>query len=189
MSKKKKKKNKQNTSVSEEVKIEEEIQETEESIDEDDLTAVEEDSSDEIIANEEIIEYEEEVPEVVATKVVNNMKKYDPTMCNMLLIFVLLCSLGHLVGKLIIGDDVVMNLIGSMILLLFSMAFILLGFNSGKRKKKYVILGSFLLILFFVFSLGSSYFSINNQVINFSNMKLTEAVKWFENKDIELVQV
>ena len=45
MSKKKKKKNKQNTSVSEEVKIEEEIQETEESIDEDDLTAVEEDSS------------------------------------------------------------------------------------------------------------------------------------------------
>lgn len=189
MSKKKKKKNKQNTSVSEEVKIEEEIQETEESIDEDDLTAVEEDSSDEIIANEEIIEYEEEVPEVVATKVVNNKKKYDPTICNMLLIFVLLCSLGHLVGKLIIGDDVVMNLIGSMILLLFSMAFILLGFNSGKRKKKYVILGSFLLILFFVFSLGSSYFSINNQVINFSNMKLTEAVKWFENKDIELVQV
>ena len=188
MSKKKKKKNKQNTSVSEEVKIEEEIQETEESIEEDALTAVEEDSSDEIIANEEIIEYEEEVPEVVATKVVNNKKKYDPAMCNMLLIFVLLCSLGHLVGKLIIGDDVVMNLIGSMILLLFSMAFILLGFNSGKRKKKYVILGSFLLILFFVFSLGSSYFSINNQVIDFSNMKLNEAIKWFEKNDIELVQ-
>lgn len=188
MSKKKKKKNKQNTSK-EEVKIEEQIQETEESVDEDELTAVEEDSSDEIIANEGIIEYEEEVPEVVVTKVVNNKKKYDPTMCNMLLIFVLLCSLGHLVGKLIIGDDVVMNLIGSMILLLFSMAFILLGFNSGKRKKKYVILGSFLLILFFIFSLGSSYFSINNQVINFSNMKLTDAVKWFEDKDIELVQV
>lgn len=188
MSKKKKKKNKQNTSK-EEVKIEEEIQKTEESVDEDELTAVEEDSSDEIIANEEIIEYEEEVPDVVATKVVNNKKKYDPTMCNMLLIFVLLCSLGHLVGKLIIGDDVVMNLIGSMILLLFSMAFILLGFNSGKRKKKYVILGSFLLILFFVFSLGSSYFSINNQVINFSNMKLNEAIKWFEKNDIELVQI
>lgn len=193
MSKKKKKKNNQNTSV-EEVKIEEEIQETEESIDEDNLTAVEDNSSDEIIANEEedisneeIIEYEE-VPDVVATKVVNDKKKYDPTMCNMLLIFVLLCSLGHLVGKLIIGDDVVMNLIGSMILLLFSMAFILLGFNSGKRKKKYVILGSFLLILFFVFSLGSSYFSINNQVIDFSNMKLNEAIKWFEKNDIELVQ-
>lgn len=187
MSKKKKKKNNQNTSV-EEVKIEEEIQETEESIDEDSLTAVEDNSSDEIIANEEIIEYEEEVPDVVATKVVNDKKKYNPTMCNMLLIFVLLCSLGHLVGKLIIGDDVVMNLIGSMILLLFSMAFILLGFNSGKRKKKYVILGSFLLILFFVFSLGSSYFSINNQVIDFSNMKLNEAIKWFEKNDIELVQ-
>ena len=187
MSKKKKKKNNQNTSV-EEVKIEEEIQETEKSVDEDNLTAVEDNSSDEIIANEEIIEYEEEVPNVVATKVVNDKKKYDPTMCNMLLIFVLLCSLGHLVGKLIIGDDVVMNLIGSMILLLFSMAFILLGFNSGKRKKKYVILGSFLLILFFVFSLGSSYFSINNQVIDFSNMKLNEAIKWFEKNDIELVQ-
>ena len=194
MSKKKKKKNNQNTSV-DEVKIEEEIQETDESIDEDSLTAVEDNSSDEIIANEEedisneeIIEYEEEVPDVVATKVVNDKKKYDPTMCNMLLIFVLLCSLGHLVGKLIIGDDVVMNLIGSMILLLFSMAFILLGFNSGKRKKKYVILGSFLLILFFVFSLGSSYFSINNQVIDFSNMKLNEAIKWFEKNDIELVQ-
>ena len=187
MSKKKKKNNNQNTSV-EEVKIEEEIQETEESIDEDSLTAVEDNSSDEIIANEEIIEYEEEVPDVVATKVVNDKKKYDPTMCNMLLIFVLLCSLGHLIGKLIIGDDVVMNLIGSMILLLFSMAFILLGFNSGKRKKKYVILGSFLLILFFVFSLGSSYFSINNQVIDFSNMKLNEAIKWFEKNDIELVQ-
>lgn len=187
MSKKKKNKNNQNTSV-EEVKIEEEIQETEESIDEDSLTAVEDNSSDEIIANEEIIEYEEEVPDVVATKVVNDKKKYDPTMCNMLLIFVLLCSLGHLIGKLIIGDDVVMNLIGSMILLLFSMAFILLGFNSGKRKKKYVILGSFLLILFFVFSLGSSYFSINNQVIDFSNMKLNEAIKWFEKNDIELVQ-
>ena len=194
MSKKKKKKNNQNTSV-DEVKIEEEIQETEESIDEDSLTAVEDNSSDEIIANEkenisneEIIEYEEEVPEIVATKVVNDKKKYDPTMCNMLLIFVLLCSLGHLIGKLIIGDDVVMNLIGSMILLLFSMAFILLGFNSGKRKKKYVILGSFLLILFFVFSLGSSYFNINNQVIDFSNMKLNEAIKWFEKNDIELVQ-
>ena len=194
MSKKKKKKNNQNTSV-DEVKIEEEIQETDESIDEDSLTAVEDNSSDEIIANEEedisneeIIEYEEEVPDVVATKVVNDKKKYDPTMCNMLLIFVLLCSLGHLVGKLIIGDDVIMNLIGSMILLLFSMAFILLGFNSGKRKKKYVILGSFLLILFFVFSLGSSYFSINNQVIDFSNMKLNDAIKWFEKNDIELVQ-
>lgn len=194
MSKKKKKKNNQNTSV-DEVKIEEEIQETEESIDEYSLTAVEDNSSDEIIANEkedisneEIIEYEEEVPDVVATKVVNDKKKYDPTMCNMLLIFVLLCSLGHLVGKLIIGDDVIMNLIGSMILLLFSMAFILLGFNSGKRKKKYVILGSFLLILFFVFSLGSSYFNINNQVIDFSNMKLNEAIKWFEKNDIELVQ-
>ena len=66
-----------------------------------------------------------------------------------------------------------MNLIGSMILLLFSMAFILLGFNSGKRKKKYVILGSFLLILFFVFSLGSSYFSINNQVI-YNSLSLNE---------------
>lgn len=185
MSKKKKKRDNQNTSV-EEVKIEEEIQGTEESIDEDCLTAVEDDSSEEIIANEEIIEYEEEVP--VATKVVNEKKKYNPTMCNMLLIFVLLCSLGHLVGKLIIGDDVVMNLIGSMILLLFSMAFILLGFNSGKRKKKYVILGSFLLILFFVFSLGSSYFSINNQVIDFSNMKLNEAIKWFEKNDVELIQ-
>lgn len=74
MSKKKKKRDNQNTSV-EEVKIEEEIQETEESIDEDSLTAVEDNSSDEIIANEEIIEYEEEVPDVVATKVVNDKKK------------------------------------------------------------------------------------------------------------------
>ena len=105
MSKKKKKRDIQNTSV-EEVKIDEEIQETEESSDEDCLTAVEDDSSEEIIANEEIIEYEEEVP--VATKVVNDKKKYNPTMCNMLLIFVLLCSLGHLVGNLIIGDDVVL---------------------------------------------------------------------------------
>ena len=183
MSKKKKKKQNQNTSK-EEVKIEEKIQDTEESVDEDDVTAVEEDYSEEIIANEE---NEQVVEEVVATKVVN--KKYDPTMCNMLLIFVLLCSLGHLIGKLIIGDDVVMNLISSMIILLFSMAFILLGFNTGKRKKKYVILGSILLILFFGFSLGSSYFSTNNRIIDFSNMKLTEAIEWFENKDIELVQI
>ncbi len=193
MSKKKKKKNNQNTSKVEEVKIEEEIKETEEEIDEEDVIAVEEDSSDEELAKveeeaieEEIVEEEPIIEEKSIAKKISN-KKYNPMIGNILLIVVLLCSLGHLIIKLIIGDDVIMNLISSMILLLFSMAFILLGFNSGKRKKKYVILGSFLLILFFAFSIGSSYLN-NFKVIDFSNMSLSDAVEWFEKNDIELVQ-
>ena len=87
------------------------------------------------------------------------------------------------------GDEAILSIIGSFLLLIFTSIFVCIGFTIGKRKKLLVILSSVLLIIYFGFNLYTDCF-INggNKVLNFTGMSLTDVIEWSESNKIELIQ-
>ena len=164
MSKKKKKYNQENNTSVEEVKIDQKEEQVTEK-------------------NDEKLVYEEVKKEP--------KKKENTGFMNFTLIILLICSLVYLVMNLFYGygDEAILSLISSGILLLFTSLFVCIGFSIGRRKKSLVILGSLLLIGYFGYNIVTDCF-INggDRVLNFQNMSLTEVMEWSEERNIELIQ-
>lgn len=110
---------------------------------------------------------------------------------NCSLIIVLLSSLAYLIMKLFYGtgDEAILSMVGSFLLLIFTSIFVCIGFTIGKRKKLLFALSSVLLIIYFGFSIYTDCF-INggNRVLNFTGMSLTDVIEWSESNKVELIQ-
>lgn len=122
---------------------------------------------------------------------IDKNKSNGSGLMNCSLILVLLSSLAYLLIKLFYGagDEAILSIIGSFLLLIFTSIFVCIGFTIGKRKKLLVILSSVLLIIYFGFNLYTDCF-INggNKVLNFTGMSLTDVIEWSESNKIELIQ-
>ncbi len=122
---------------------------------------------------------------------IDKNKSNGSGLMNCSLILVLLSSLAYLLMKLFYGagDEAILSIIGSFLLLIFTSIFVCIGFTIGKRKKLLVILSSVLLIIYFGFNLYTDCF-INggNKVLNFTGMSLTDVIEWSESNKIELIQ-
>ena len=110
---------------------------------------------------------------------------------NCSLIIVLLSSLAYLIMKLFYGtgDEAILSMVGSFLLLIFTSIFVCIGFTIGKRKQLLFALSSVLLIIYFGFSIYTDCF-INggNRVLNFTGMSLTDVIEWSESNKVELIQ-
>lgn len=151
-----------------------------------DEVKIDEDKKEEIITEDGNTNKEEIVYEDIKTK-----KKDKTGFMNFTLVILLLSSLVYLVMNLFYGngDEAILSLISSGILLLFTSLFVCVGFSIGRRKKSLVTLCSILLIGYFGYNIVTDCF-INggDRVLNFQGMSLTEVMEWSDDKNIELIQ-
>lgn len=178
--------------IDEEDTDEEEKDEVEDEELEDDKSFLD-DEKDEV--KEEIV-YEKEKKKIdnsedeLVYEEVKKVKKDKTFLMNASLIILLLSSLIYFIMRLFFGsgDEAIMSLISSFILLIFTTLFVCIGFSIGKRKKNLFVVSSILLVVYFAFTVYSECF-INggNNVLNFVGMSLGDVIDWSEENKIELV--
>ena len=158
---------------------------------------VDEDLDDEDVSNnseEDVNETEDNVIEDVNDRLVyeetKKIKKNKTVFMNTSLIILLLSSLVYFIMRLFYGsgDEAIMSLISSFILLIFTSLFVCIGFSIGKRKKNLFVISSLLLVVYFGFTVYSECFvNGGNNVLNFVGMSLGDVIDWSEENKIELI--
>ncbi len=123
-----------------------------------------------------------------------NSHKDKHPIVNLFLILMLVSSLGYFGVTLFCNNNsnLMISLISSLILILFSILFFVICITNPNRKKGTIILGSFLLILFNVFGSLTTASVIKipsfGQVEDFTGKSLTEVVAWATKNKVLLVQ-
>lgn len=122
-----------------------------------------------------------------------NSHKDKHPIVNLFLILMLVSSLGYFGATLFCNNsNLMISLISSLILILFSILFFVICITNPNRKKGTIILGSFLLILFNVFGSLTTVSIIKipsfGQVEDFTGKSLTEVVAWATKNKVLLVQ-
>lgn len=140
-------------------------------------------------SNEEVkIEEKNNVKEEV---VYEKAKKSNNGFMNISLLILLIGSLIYFIMNLFYGngDEGLLSIVGSFLLLLFTSLFVCIGFTIGKRKKLLVILSSILLIIYYGFNIYTDcIIGGGNKVLNFVGMSVTDVIEWSESNKIELIQ-
>ena len=139
---------------------------------------------------EELVYEEQNSEDELVYEEVKKVKKEKTGLMNTSLIILLLSSLIYFIMRLFFGsgDEAIMSLISSFILLIFTTLFVCIGFSVGKRKKILFVISSILLVVYFAFTVYSECFvNGGNNVLNFVGMSLGDVIDWSEENKIELI--
>ena len=195
------KKKKKNNHPKDGIKIEKELIETEEVIEDKKIEKVEEkkvEKIDDVKENDVDKEEPKSRREVIREEKLNNKdisrekKSFKHPFVHGFLVLVLLVSLGYFIVNLFYTDtDSIPTLISNLLLMLFTLMFVSSSITTNRKNKSSFFLSGFLLLGYFAFGLLMTFGIIsfpNTRVIDFTGKELTEVVKWSEKNKIDLVQ-
>lgn len=136
----------------------------------------------------EIIKEEEPIKNIEVPK----GKVYKHPFVNFILILTLLGGVVFFILGLFYEKTNPINaLISGLILVVFTLFFVTFSMTTNRKNKTLVGLGGLFLLGYFVYgsllTVGIVSFP-SNKVINFTNMELTEVIKWSEKNKIDIVQ-
>ena len=119
-------------------------------------------------------------------------KIYKHPFTNLVLILTMLSSVAMFVLGLFFEKINPMDaLISGLLLVVFTLLFVMFSMTTNRKNKSLVCLGSLFLLGYFVYgsllTCGIINFP-NKNVIDFTNMELTEVIKWSEKNKINIVQ-
>ena len=158
----------------------------------DDYITIEEKTRD--VADKEEVKKDNSTKE---EKVINKFdvpkgKIYKHPFTNLVLILTMLSSVAMFVLGLFFEKINPMDaLISGLLLVVFTLLFVMFSMTTNRKNKSLVCLGGLFLLGYFVYSslltCGIINFP-NKNVIDFTNMELTEVIKWSEKNKINIVQ-
>lgn len=154
----------------------------------DDFIKIEEKVKDIKEKSKEIIKEEEPIKKIDVPR----GKVYKHPFVNFILILTLLGSVVFFILGLFYDKTNPMNaLINGLILVIFTLFFVTFSMTTNRKNKSLVGLSGLFLLGYFVYGSLMTLDIIsfpNNKVINFTNMELTEVIKWSEKNKIDIVQ-
>lgn len=119
-------------------------------------------------------------------------KIYKHPFTNFILILTLLSSVVlFILGLLFDKANPMDALISGLLVVIFTLLFVMFSMTTNRKNKSLACIGSLFLLGYFVYgsllTVGIVEFK-NKNVINFTNMELTEVIKWSEKNKINIVQ-
>ncbi len=150
--------------------------------------------------SKEVAKVEEEIKEenirkekeIIKSEIIKEVKTGKHTFVHGFLVLVLLASLIYLIVSLFYGkSDSIDILINSLLLVLFTLVFVVVAIKTNKKKKSGFFLSGFILLIYFAFGSLSTLGYINfpsNKVIDFTGKSLTTAVEWSEKNGVNIIQ-
>lgn len=153
--------------------------------------------------NDEIKEYKQEETKETPIKNAEFIKKnYRHPVIHSSLVMALLVSLIYFLVNLFYSNNYsVANLISSLLLIIFTLLFVTTSIKNNRKNKTGIFIGSIILCIYFIFGIFANIGNINSttlgnsisnfagaRVINFTNMELTDVIKWSEEYKIDIVQ-
>ena len=153
-----------------------------------DLEKVVEEVKEEEIIEEEV--EEKEIDDFVEEKS-NESTKSSNVFVNILLGILFIVSLGYFGVLLFDKNTSIFSLITNLLLVLFSISFVVISFSYNRKKKGMIGLGSLLLIGYFLLGINNCVKIVNfnsSLVPNFAGKSLTEVIKWAKENKITVNQ-
>lgn len=155
----------------------------------DDFIKIEEKDKEKNVEKEKKIIKEEKM---VNKPEVPKSKSFKHPVVHGFLVLVLLASLAYFIISLFYNNtDSMATLISSVLLIVFTLLFVSVSITTNRKNKNGFFLSGLILLSYFVFSslitMGIISFP-NKAVIDFTNMELTEVIKWSEKNKINIVQ-
>lgn len=121
-----------------------------------------------------------------------NAKGYKHPVIHGFMIIVLLTSLAYFIVSLFYTKDgEISTLINSLLLMVFTLLFVSVSVSTVRKNKNGFFLSALILFCYFVFGICLTIGIVklpNNKVIDFTNMKLTDVIKWSEKYKINIIQ-
>lgn len=154
-------------------------------------------SSVEAIIEKEIKKKEEDKTKDISTKTrstntIKENKSYKHPIIHGFLIILLLVSFAYFIISLFFAKEATIStLINSLLLMLFTLLFVSVSITTVRKNKNGFFISSLLLFSYFVFGILMTLGIINfpsNTVIDFTNMSLTDVIKWSDDNSVEIIQ-
>lgn len=143
----------------------------------------------------EVKDVKEEVikeKDVVKKPEVPKAKTYKHPFTNFILVLVLLSSVAFFVLSIFYNKDFTMaTMISNLLLITFTLIYVTFAMTVNRKNKSLLFLSGLFMLGYFVFGslLVTDVISFKNtKVINFTNMELTEVIKWSEENKVEIIQ-
>lgn len=141
---------------------------------------------------EEIKIKEEKVNKEVKNTTSINNKNYKHPIIHGFLIILLLVSFAYFIISLFYTKGAnISTLINSLLLMLFTLLFVSVSITTVRKNKNGFFISSLLLFSYFIFGILTTLGIVNisgNTVIDFTNMSLTDVIKWSDNNDVKIIQ-
>lgn len=141
---------------------------------------------------EEIKIKEEKVNKEVKNTTSINNKNYKHPIIHGFLIILLLVSFAYFIISLFYTKEAnISTLINSLLLMLFTLLFVSVSITTVRKNKNGFFISSLLLFSYFIFGILTTLGIVNisgNTVINFTNMSLTDVIKWSDNNNVKIIQ-
>ena len=119
-------------------------------------------------------------------------KSYRHPFIHTFLVLVLFTSLAYFIIILFYTKNgSITTLINSLLLMVFSLLFVAVSISTVRKNKNGFLLSGFILLCYFSFGILTTLGIINlssKTVIDFTNMSLTDVIKWSEKNSINIVQ-
>ena len=130
--------------------------------------------------------------DVVKKPEVPKSKTYKHPFTNFILVLVLLSSVAFFVLSIFYNKDFTMaTMISNLLLITFTLIYVTFAMTVNRKNKSLLFLSGLFMLGYFVFGslLVTDVISFKNtKVINFTNMELTEVIKWSEENKVEIIQ-
>ena len=143
----------------------------------------------------EVKDVKEEVikeKDVVKKTEIPKAKTYKHPFTNFILVLVLLSSVAFFVLSIFYNKDFTMaTMISNLLLITFTLIYVTFAMTVNRKNKSLLFLSGLFMLGYFVFGslLVTDVISFKNtKVINFTNMELTEVIKWSEENKVEIIQ-
>ena len=123
---------------------------------------------------------------------IRDSKKYKHPIINGFSIILLLVSFAYFIISLFFSKEAnISTLINSLLLILFTILFVSVSITTVRKNKNGFLVSSLLLFSYFIFGILTTLDIINipsKTVIDFTNMSLTDVIKWSDNNDVKIIQ-
>ena len=130
--------------------------------------------------------------DVVKKTEIPKAKTYKHPFTNFILVLVLLSSVAFFVLSIFYNKDFTMaTMISNLLLITFTLIYVTFAMTVNRKNKSLLFLSGLFMLGYFVFGslLVTDVISFKNtKVINFTNMELTEVIKWSEENKVEIIQ-
>ncbi len=143
----------------------------------------------------EVKDVKEEVikeKDVVKKPEVPKAKTYKHPFTNFILVLVLLSSVAFFVLSIFYNKDFTMaTMISNLLLITFTLIYVTFAMTVNRKNKTLIFLSGLFMLGYFIYGslLVTDVISFKNtKVINFTNMELTEVIKWSEENKVEIIQ-
>ena len=140
----------------------------------------------------EIKEEVEKEKKMVSKPEGSKPKTYKHPFTNFILVLVLLSSVTFFILSLFYEKDFgIATMISNLLLVAFALVYVTFSMTVNRKNKSLIFLSGLFMLGYFVYGslLVTDVISFKNtKVINFTNMELTDVIKWSEENKVEIIQ-